>query len=55
MEITNNKITIKLEENDIDTFWNVVMFALDKNAKEHCMTEDEEKMAKKLADATKGQ
>lgn len=54
MNITTDKITIILEnQDDINTFWNVISFALDLDAKEHSMTDAERKMANTLCDVTK--
>lgn len=53
MIINKNKITIELEDkDDIDTFNNVILFALDLDAKSKCMTESERAMAKKLVEQT---
>jgi len=52
MVITKNKLTIELENDEIQTFNDVILFALDLDAKENCMTEWERKMAKELADAS---
>jgi hypothetical protein len=48
MIIHKNRITIILEEDEINEFNNVIEFALDLDAKEHSMTESERKLAKKL-------
>jgi len=48
MIIRKNRITIILEEDEINAFNNVIEFALDLDAKEHSMTESERKLAKKL-------
>lgn len=49
MTITKNKITIELEEDEIQTFNDIILFALDYDKKENCMTEWEREMAKKLS------
>lgn len=50
MKVTTDKITIELENaDDITTFNNIILFALDHDAKEHDMYESERKMAQKLA------
>lgn len=57
MRIESNGITIYLEKDEIQDFWNIVMFALDwqgyaeKNGKS-TMTENELKLANKLAEIT---
>lgn len=48
MTITKNKITIELEDDEIQTFNDIILFALDYDSKENCMTEWERKMAKEL-------
>ena len=48
MIINKNKITIILEEDEINAFNNIIEFALDLDAKEHSMTESERTLAKKL-------
>lgn len=59
MNITQNNLTIELEnESEIETFWNIIAFALDLQAErdkenKHCMSEEEKKMAHKLYDLTK--
>lgn len=50
MTITKNRITIELEEDEIQTFNDIILFALDYDSKENVMTEWERTMAKKLAD-----
>jgi hypothetical protein len=50
MIIHKNRITIILEEDEINEFNNVIEFALDLDAKEHSMTESERKLAKKLVE-----
>lgn len=58
MRITQDNIKIELEnEQEIETFWNIIAFALDLQAEcdkrgETCMTEEEKKMAHKLYDLT---
>lgn len=53
MKITKDRILIELENaDDIQTFNDIILFALDKDAKENCMTEWERDMAKKLAEIT---
>lgn len=52
MTITKNKITIELEEDEIETFNDIILFALDYDKKENVMTEWERTMAKKLADVS---
>lgn len=52
MTITKNKITIELEEDEIETFNDIILFALDYDSKENCMTEREREMAKKLSKAS---
>ncbi len=52
MIVNKNKITIILEEDEITDFNNVVEFALDLDCKEHCMTESERQLAKKLDKAS---
>ena len=49
MTITKNKITIELEEDEIETFNDIILFALDYDSKENCMTEWEREMAKELS------
>ena len=58
MRVDTNKITIVLEDYDIDCFWNVVSFALDLQAQREkegkpCMTSSELEMAKKLEELTR--
>lgn len=59
MRITQDNIKIELENNEeIVDFWNVIMFALDLHEErtrdgKSCMTDDELKLAQKLADLTK--
>lgn len=59
MRVERDKITIELENsNEIDDFWNIVMFALDlhqerQNVGKSCMTESELNMADKLVNLTK--
>jgi len=52
MTITKNKITIELEDDEIQTFNDIILFALDYDSKENCMLESERKMARKLADVS---
>lgn len=53
MKITKDKILIELENaDDIQTFNDVILFALDLDAKENCMTGCEKRMAQKLAEIT---
>lgn len=53
MKITKDRILIELENaDDIQTFNDVILFALDLDTKEDCMTDCERKMAKKLAELT---
>lgn len=53
MIINKDKITIELEsKNEIQTFNDVILFALDLDAKEKCMTNSEREMARKLAEET---
>ena len=53
MRITQDNIKIELEsESEIEIFWNIIAFALDFNAKENRMTDEELKMARKLYDLT---
>ena len=58
MRIIKDNIKIELEdEGEIDTFWNIIAFALDFHEKcqregKPCMTERELNMAKKLAEIT---
>ena len=53
MKITKDRILIELENaDDIEVFNNVILFALDLDAKENSMTKPEREMAKKLADIT---
>jgi hypothetical protein len=51
------QLVIILEEDEVKTFWNIVLFALDLHAErikngECCMFERELKLAKELADLT---
>lgn len=46
--MSKEKIQITLTGDDINTFWNIIAFALDLDTKEHCMTEIERSMAKTL-------
>ena len=52
MRIELEGITISLDKDEIEDFYNVVMFALDLDAKEHRMTKAELSLAQKLADVT---
>jgi hypothetical protein len=52
MIIHKNRITIILEEDEINEFNNVIEFALDLDAKEHSMTESERTLAKKLEEVS---
>lgn len=53
MIVNKDKMTIELEDKDeIQTFNDVILFALDLDAKENCMTNTEREMAKKLAEQT---
>ena len=50
-------LTITLEKDEINLFWNIVEFALDYQALKEkegkpCMTENELKLARKLAEIT---
>jgi hypothetical protein len=52
MMVQKNKITIILEEDDISAFNNAILFALDLDSREHCMSERERKLANRLAEIT---
>lgn len=53
MIINKDKITIELEDEDeIQTFNDVILFALDLDAKENCMTNSEREMARRLVENT---
>ena len=52
MTITKNKITIELEDDEIETFNDIILFALDYDKKENVMTDWERCMAKKLANVS---
>lgn len=52
MTLDKKVIQITLEDFEVDHFWNIIAFALDLDVKEHCMTESERKMAKRLYDQT---
>ena len=52
MTVDKKEIQITLKDFEIDYFWNIIAFALDLDCKEHCMTESERKMAKRLYDQT---
>lgn len=57
MKVSSNGINIHLEQEEIDTFWNIIMFALDFHTKETekgscCMNNAELKLAKELIDIT---
>lgn len=47
-----DKLTISLEDSDVDLFWNIIAFALEYNSKEHVMNEEELALAKKLEEIT---
>lgn len=58
MRLVLDNLKIELEsQQEIQNFWNIVMFALDLHSEriekgESCMTEDELKLAKKLEEIT---
>lgn len=57
MKCGAEKLTIVLDENEIDAFWNIIMFAKDLHAErtkrnESCMTESELKLANELISVT---
>ena len=57
MVVESNGITIYLEKEEIQDFWNIVMFSLDwqnyaKKNGESTMTENELKLAKELVEIT---
>lgn len=59
MRIIREQITIKLDnEQEVDDFWNVIMFALDLHNErtkkgEICMTDSEYRLANDLAETVK--
>ena len=57
MKAKATQLVITLEEDEVWTFWNIVLFALDLQAereeqKKCCMNQSELKLAKELADLT---
>ena len=57
MKAKANQLVIILEEDEVQAFWNIVLFALDLQAErdkrnELCMNQSELKLAKELADLT---
>ena len=50
MRITSNGVNIKLEDDEIDTLWNIITFALDYDSKENVMTQSEKNLAKELVE-----
>ena len=48
MKVTSNGINIKIEQDEIDTLWNVIMFALDYDSKENVMMQSEKNLANEL-------
>ena len=53
MKIKSNGIDIHLDQEEISTFWNIIMFAIDYNEEktkqgEYCMYDRELKMANEL-------
>lgn len=58
MRLVLDNLKIELEsQQEIQNFWNIIMFALDLHNErtekgESCMTEDELKLAKKLEETT---
>ena len=57
MKAKAKQLVIILEEDEVWTFWNIILFALDLQAErekqnECCMNQSELKLAKELADLT---
>ena len=50
MEIKSSGISIVLKEDEIDTLWNIVMFALDYDSKEDVMMQSERNLAKEIVE-----
>lgn len=50
MEIKSSGISIVLEQDEIDTLWNIVMFALDYDSKEDVMMQSEKNLAKEIVE-----
>lgn len=42
------ELQLNLHEDDVYYLWDLIMFALDKDAEDHCLTEDKRAFAKKL-------
>lgn len=57
MKVKSNGIEIHLEKDEIEDFWNIVMFAMDYHNKEtkegnYCMNTSELKLANELIEIT---
>ena len=44
------EMQLNLHNEDVYYLWDIIMFALDKDAEEHCLTDEKRKLAHKLCD-----